>query len=128
MQSSLFIAELMGPVYIVVGVALLTKVEMFKGILQDFLRSSSLMYLAGFLGLLVGIALVLVHNLWVPDWRLIITLVGWGSIGRALATIFQPQWIVAAGAKLLERRAYFLAAGAMNLIIGLALSYFGYLA
>jgi len=128
MPASIFIAELLGPVFIVGGIALLFKEKMFREILQEFIRSQALLYLAGFFGLLGGLALVLTHNVWVRDWRLIITLIGWLTIVRALVTIFRPQEIVAIGSKILEHRGYFFGAAVINLSIGLALSYFGYLA
>jgi len=128
MPASIFIAELLGPIFIVTGVASLFKVQMLRGILQEFIRSQALLYLAGFLGLLGGLALVLTHNVWVRDWRLIITLIGWLTIVRAVVTIFRPQEIVAIGSKLLEHQGYFFGASVINLTIGLALSYFGYLA
>jgi len=62
---------------------------MFRAILPEFIRSPTLLYLAGFLRLFGGLALVLTHNIWVLDWRLIIALVGWVNIVRVVVTIFQ---------------------------------------
>ena len=84
MSSSIFIARLLGPVFLVVGIALLLKRRMFHEILQELIRSQVLLYLAGFLGLLAGLALVLTHNVWVLDWMLIITLIGWMTLARAM--------------------------------------------
>jgi hypothetical protein len=128
MQASIFIARLLGAMFVVVGVALLVKPRMFRTILSEFIRGATWLYLAGFIGLLAGMALVLTHNVWAPDWRLIITLIGWVTIVRALISIFQPQWIVAAGTAILEHRGAFVGAAVFNLIIGLVLSYFGYAA
>jgi hypothetical protein len=126
MPTSIFIAKLLGPIYLIVGIALLLRAPMFRTILQGFIRSPVLLYLAGFLGLLAGLALVLTHNVWAPDWRIIVTLIGWLTIVRAVVTIFQPEWIVALGSKILERQGIFFGAAVMNLVIGLVLSYFGY--
>jgi uncharacterized membrane protein len=121
MQASIFIARLLGAMFVVVGVALLVKPRMFRTILSEFIRGATWLYLAGFIGLLAGMALVLTHNVWAPDWRLIITLIGWVTIVRALISIFQPQWIVAAGTAILEHRGAFVGAAVFNLIIGLVL-------
>jgi len=126
MSASIFIAELLGPVFVVVGIALMLREQTFRAILQDFIRSSALVYLAGFLGLISGLALVLTHNVWVFDWRVLITLIGWVAIIRAVVTVFAPQWIVALGSKLLDHRRIFLGAGVVDLIMGIVLSYFGY--
>ena len=126
MQASIFIARLLGPMFIVLAIALLVKPQMFRSMLPEFIGSPTWLYLAGFLGLLAGMALVLTHNIWTLDWRLIITLIGWFTLVRALITIFQPQWIVAAGHAILAYRGVFLGAAVANLIVGLVLSYFGY--
>ncbi|MGP0057959.1 MAG: hypothetical protein ACLPID_01525 [Beijerinckiaceae bacterium] len=126
MQTSIFIAKLLGPVFVLVGIALLFRPQAFRVLLQEFIASHVLIYLAGVLGLLGGLALVLTHNVWLLDWRLIVTLIGWLTLVRSVVTIFQPQLIVSAGSKLLEHREIFVGASAIDLVIGLALSYFGY--
>ena len=128
MTSSIFIARLLGPMFAAAGLAFLFRAQAFKGILREFIASPVLIYLAGFLGLLSGLALVLTHNVWALDWRLIITLIAWVAMARGLVTMFQPQWIAAAGSKLLEQPSYLTGAAVMNLVLGLVLVYFGYLA
>jgi hypothetical protein len=126
MQTSLFVAKLLGPVFLVVGAALLSRPEAFRALLREFVASGVLMYLAGFLGLLGGLALLIVHNVWALDWRLVITLIGWASLVRALVTIFRPQAIVSIADRLIEYKGAFRAAAVIDLVIGAALSYFGY--
>ena len=128
MQISLFIAKLLGPSFLIVGTALLTRPEAFRVLLQEFIKSGVLLYLAGILGLVGGLALILTHNVWALDWRLIITLFGWATVVRAIVTIFLPQRIVSIGARLIEHRNSFVIAAVFDLIIGVVLSYFGYLA
>ena len=74
MQISLFIAKLLGPSFLIVGTARPTRPEAFRVLLQEFIKSGVLLYLAGILGLVGGLALILTHNVWALDWRLIITL------------------------------------------------------
>ena len=128
MPTSLFIAKLLGPMFLVVGVALLAKPELFRALLREFVASAVLIYLAGFLGLLAGLALLLTYNVWALDWRILVTLIGWMTLVRALVTIFWPQWIASIGAKLIESKSAFAAAAALDLVIGAILGYFGYLA
>ncbi len=128
MSTSIFIARLLGPLFVVVGIAVPLKTQMFRAILREFDQSRALLYLAGVLGLVGGLAIVLTHNLWVRDWRLIITLIGWLTILRALVTIFQPQWIAAFAERIIESRSWLTVAAVADLLIGVILSYFGYLA
>ncbi len=101
MATSLFIARLLGPMLLVVVAALLSRGEAFRALLREFIASAVLMHLAGFPGLLGGLALLLTHNVRALDWRLLITLIGWAALIRTLVTIFRPQWIVSIGAKLI---------------------------
>jgi hypothetical protein len=128
MPISLFIAKLLGPMFLVLGVALLTRPEAFRALLREFIASGVLLYMAGFFGLLGGLALLLTHNVWTLDWRLLITLIGWTTLIRALATIFSPQWIASAGAWLIEHKGAFPVSAALDLIVGAILTYFGYFA
>lgn len=126
MPASIFIARLLGPIFLVVGVALMSRPQEFRALLQAFIASPVLIYLAGFLGLAGGLALVLTHDLWVLDWRLIITLIGSIVVIRAVVAIFQPQLIVAMGNKLLGYRGVFVVAAVVDIAIGAVLSYFGF--
>ena len=128
MTASIFLGRLLGPAFVVVGVALLLRPQRFRVILREFIGNATWLYWAGFVGLLAGLALMLTHNVWTLDWRRLITLIGWVTLVRALITIFQPEWIVRAGNVILERQIFFLVAAVLDLIIGAVLSYFGYVA
>jgi hypothetical protein len=125
MQASIFLAQLLGPAAIVLALAVLFKPKRMEAALKEVLGSPALLFEIGFLSLLAGLALVLTHNIWVLDWRLLITLLGWVTIVRAVITIFQPEWFVVVATHIFARREI---AGVINLIIGLVLSYFGYTA
>ena len=126
MQASIFIARLLGPMFLVVSVAWLLKPQMFRAVLTQFVGSEVWLYFGGVLGLLAGLALVLTNNVWLLDWRLIITLLGWVMVVRALITIFQPQWMVTVAKSIVAHRGIFIGSAVFNLLIGLVLSYFGY--
>jgi len=126
MAASIFIARLLGPVLILIGLALLLRGEAFREILREFLASKALHYLAGVLGLLGGLALVLTHNVWTADWRVIITLIGWLAIVRAIVTIFWPDHLVALGNAMLRSRKAFPVSATIDILLGLVLCYYAY--
>ena len=128
MPIAIFIARLLGPTFLVVGISLLSRPALFRVILGGFIESPVMLYLAGFLGFLGGLALVLTVNVWALDWRVILTLVGWVTLLRGLNTILRPEQIAAIGRGIIERRDVFYVAAAMDLLIGGILCYSGYLA
>ena len=39
-----------------------------------------MIFITGVLALIAGLAIVNAHNLWVPDWRVVVTVLGWLSV------------------------------------------------
>jgi uncharacterized membrane protein len=128
MQNSIFLARLAGPVLTLVGLAILFRPQAFRDVLHSYLASPAMLYLTGFLALLGSMAVVLTHNLWVLDWRLIITVAAWIGLLKGAVIILQPQPILSMARWLATHRNAILVIGATNSVIGLVLSYFGYCA
>lgn len=126
MGNSIFLARLIGPALVVMGIALAVQRNLFASVIEDFIESPGLAYLTGLLGLLGGLALVLSHNVWPADWRVLITIVGWIVLAKAVSILLLPQPINRVGAWFVAHREWLLAGAAVSLVLGLALSYFGY--
>ncbi len=73
MQTSIFIARLIGPVMIVAGLSVLFDRQRSRSMAEEFLASRALMFLGGMMVMLGGLSIVL-HNVWTSDWRVIVTL------------------------------------------------------
>ena len=69
--------QALGPVLFVTGIGLLANRGGYQTMAKEFLNSCALIYLAGLLDADPGLALVLSHNLWAADWRVLITMFGW---------------------------------------------------
>ncbi len=108
MTASTFIARILGPLFVIMGIGLLLEGESFRVIATEFLRSPALIYLSGIIALVAGLAILNVHHVWVRDWPVLITIFGWlaliGGIFRLLASslvqtmgeavIAHPHWSV----------------------------------
>ena len=97
MDRSNHLAKLFGPTLLVLGLGLLVRSDELLSIFQDVLSRPTLIFVLCVLGLLGGIALILAHNVWAMDWRVIITLLGW------LSAIDQTE-IFASAAMLIANR------------------------
>src|SRR5881392_4488705 len=94
MQTSIFIARLIGPVMLAVGIAVFANPRGFRDMSEEFFASRALMFLSGLLIMPAGLAIVLSHNVWTADWRVLITLLGWLiAIGGALR-LLAPTFVV----------------------------------
>ena len=127
MQTSTFLAQLIGPVLLVMGIGMVANRQGFRTMAEEFLASRALIFLAGLLALVPGLAIVLAHNVWAFDWRLIITLLGWLSVIGGVFRILFPQQVTAVGSAMLARGHALTAGGAAMLVIGAVLTIGGYL-
>ncbi|MGH6991326.1 MAG: hypothetical protein ACREE3_15620 [Stellaceae bacterium] len=126
MQRSIYLAKLIGPVFAAIGIGMLLNGQIYRGMGEQFLSSTALIYLSGLLALPVGIAIVLAHNIWAPDWRVLITLLGWLSMIGGVFRIVYPQLVQSLGGAIFHLAAVPAAGGTLLLVLGLALSFFGY--
>jgi hypothetical protein len=118
----------MGPVMLVLGLALWLNGEGFRAIAREFLKSDALIFLAGLIALSLGVTLVVLHNVWVADWPVIITLIGWVSLIAGIVRVTWPTWLRAKVSGLVRHKQAHLAAGALYVVLGAVLMYFGFLA
>ncbi len=126
MQTSIFMARLIGPVMLAVGIAVLINGRAFRAISDDFMASRALMFISGLLAMPTGLAIVLTHNVWTADWRVLITLFGWlTAIGGAVRLI-APQFVVQRGRAMMKQSYMPAVAGGIWLVIGLIFCFFGY--
>jgi hypothetical protein len=73
-----------------------------------------------------GLAVVLSHNVWVQDWRVIVTLLGWLALISGGVRVFAPERAIKFGKKALARKEYTTGAAAIWVVIGAVLCYFGF--
>ena len=126
MATSTYLAQLIGPVLLVAALGLFINRDAYKAMAQEFLRSPALLYLSGLLTMAAGVAILLAHNLWVADWRVLITVFGWlAAIGGA-ARIALPGQTRTIGEKMLDKPAWMTVGGAVWLAIGALLTFLGY--
>jgi len=126
--TSIFLARLLGPLLLIVGASLLLNPHAVRKMAQDVLGSVTLVYLFGVLDFAAGLAILLVHNVWVASWRVIITLIGWLLLIRGAVRILAPEQVMERAAKVLRVQNYLLIAGGVTAVLGLVLCYFGYAA
>jgi uncharacterized protein YjeT (DUF2065 family) len=125
--TSVFLARLIGPFTLVLGVALLLNATVMRGIVDEVIASPALIFLSGALTLPAGIAILLVHHRWYPDWRALITLLGYLTTLAGVIRMLAPQ--IATRIKGLSRITPIAlrGIGAGYAAAGAVLCYFGYL-
>lgn len=126
METSIFIARLMGPLVIVVGLTALITPKWLQEVAQEFLASRALIFLAGVMALLIGLAVVNTHNIWTAGWPVIITLFGWLAIAGGILRIGFPALTKSLGEAMLAKQSALRGIAACQVALGAYLSFVGY--
>ena len=109
-----------------VGISLLMNEATFRKMALEFLRSPALIFFSGMILMPAGLAVVLSHNVWVLNWPVIVTLLGWTAVISGALRVFAPDRALKIGKKALASKEFTTAAAAVWLVIGAVLCYFGF--
>ena len=126
MSNSVFIARLIGPVMLVVGLAVLVNQRAFRELAEEFLASRALLFLSGLLIMPAGLAIVLTHNIWAADGRVMITLFGWLNLIGGAVRLFAPAYVMQTGRAMLKRPYFIPMAAAIWIVAGSLFCIFGF--
>ncbi len=128
MATSIFIAKLLGPFFLVTGAGILVNAKGYRAMAEDFLASPAMIYLAGVLALVGGLAIVIVHNRWALEWPLLITIFGWAGLIGGIFRMTFPELVTRIGGAFMKRQALLKVGALVILVGGTYLSYHGYFA
>ena len=126
MTTSFFLARLIGPFALALGLALLVQGSGFRTFASEFMASPALIFLSGVITLPAGLAIVLTHNVWTPDWRVVITIVGWLAVVTGAIRMILPQQAAAKARGLIANPLVPKIGAAVWLAIGALLCFYGY--
>jgi hypothetical protein len=126
MQTSVFLARMIGPIALGMGLALALNAAAYRVMADEFLRSYALIFLAGLLTLAAGLAIVMIHNVWTAGWPVIITILGWLFVIAGAVRMIAPQVTARLGRKMHAKPLTFKIGAAIDLTLGALLCFFGY--
>ena len=130
MTNSTLISRLMGPILLLMGIGAAIGLlgeypEAYVGVLREINNQSATIIL-GMFALLAGLAIVNAHNLWVSDWRVIITILGWLAIARGALSLLFPNKMYGIGETILASKSGTMIGAVIILVLGGILSWMGY--
>lgn len=93
MEISIFFAQFWGwLLFIMATLALLAEKNALRVIFKSA-NEPTFVLLTGYLALILGLCTVLLHNVWIADWRIAVTLFGWISLVKGIVRIGFPEWV-----------------------------------
>ncbi|MBN1354084.1 MAG: hypothetical protein JW994_05415 [Candidatus Omnitrophica bacterium] len=126
METSIFIARIFGLCYLVIGTAFAFNRKTFRRIMDDFCKNAALVFLSGMFALVIGIVIILKHNIWTTDWTVIITVIGWCGLVKGIWIITFPETVPRFMQAYQKNENLSLIHSVAALALGVILTYFGF--
>ena len=90
MTLTAYVAQLLGLYLVLSGVLMIVREQALMVLVPKFVDSPSFLYFLGSLRVLIGLAIVLAHDMWIGTLGTIIYLVGWLTLLRGIAMLLLP--------------------------------------
>ena len=126
MGESIFLAKAFGLYYLISGVAILLRSKEFKNMLDDFIKNTYHIYFVGLFLTIIGILLVLTHNVWEGGWVVIITVMSWLILFKGVVYLLLPRDMLKSQIKWLGEKNWYTIGGVISILIGLYLGSKGF--
>ncbi len=91
MDISIFFARLWGSYSVIFGLLFIITGQLGKTI--EMTDDKSFVISTGYITLIMGLVTAILHNVWVADWRVAITILGWSTVIKGIMKIGFPEQI-----------------------------------
>jgi len=126
MGVSTFLARVFGLYLIIVCLAVLFRFKTFQTAYDEMISNKAHVFLAGFLSLVIGILVVVSHSIFVWDWRLLITLIGYLALIKGIWLLFFPETALKFKRSIMGNQSVYRIIIVIFLLIGIFLAYKGF--
>jgi hypothetical protein len=126
MGVSIFLSRVFGLYLVIVCLAVLFRYKMFRAVYDEMVSSKGHVVFGGFLSLVIGILVVVSHSVFVWDWRLLITLLGYLALIKGIWLLFFPESALKFKRSVMENKSAYYIIVVIFLLIGLFFIYKGF--
>jgi len=91
MDISIFFARFWGSLFIILGLSSVG--AKFLGRVIEYTEDKTITVSTGYITFLLGLVTVVAHGLWVTDWRVAVTILGWITLFKGIEKIAFPNRI-----------------------------------
>ena len=91
MEIFIFFARLYGVFYLVFGLLFIISRQLGRTI--EMTENKSFVISTGYISFFLGLITIILHNVWVLNWTVAITLLGWATFIKGIIKIAAPEQI-----------------------------------
>jgi hypothetical protein len=123
MDLSIFVARVAAVAFIAIAASMFLGNFDYDKLFKELAHSRLSLYIGGLLSLIIGVALVMYHNIWVKDLQVMVTLLGWAALIKGIVLLAFPETITKSK---FFKREYKKIAPILVIVLGLLFTYYGF--
>jgi len=120
------LAQIIGPTIAAAAIGFFLHPKFYKKIMDDFKKHQGLTYFAGIFIMIIGIAVILKHNIWELNAAGLITLFAWGAAIKGATFLIIPDFLFGISNAIITNKRLMQFSMVIMFVAGAYLSYFGY--
>ncbi len=126
MELSYFLAQLMGLSLALFAVIGIVRPRIVRDAIISFESNSLTSLFFGFTAIVVGLAIILTHNIWKLSWVGVVTLFGWASLLKGVVYLLAPDLLLSFGTVVYKNKRSIRGVLFFALLLGVSLAYKGF--
>lgn len=126
METSLFLAQVIGLYLIIQSIVLMVRLKEIQKVVQEFINDRALIFFMSMMATMVGLLLVVSHNVWEANWRVIVTVFGWAILIKGILYMSFSHKKMELLVRKFNTRNWYIGGGIVSLIAGLYLVFKGF--
>lgn len=126
MELSYFLAKVMGLYFIIISIAFLLNRDALIAAASELMNSYALRLVLYIFTLILGILLIVSHNVWTTNFAVLVTIVGWLIFIKGAINLMFPAIAKDMGKPFLKSKPLITGSILINLLLGLIFIYYGF--
>lgn len=123
MELSIFVAKVAAIAYFSAGVGVLGGQVKLTNLIDSFAKSSGLTMVTGMMSVIIGMLIVVNHNVWVQDWPVLVTIIGWAALIKGFLYLAFPTTLTSFKPMFRNEQGW----GLFMIVLGAVFGYFGFI-
>lgn len=119
-------ARVLGPFLVIVDVAVVLRASDMRTLLSDFSADSAWPWMSGAFILIGGLVIVALHQHWHGPAAIIVSVLGWLIVARAIFLLFFPDTFMSLANNMIGETVWLIVACGVAALIGAYLTYVGW--
>jgi hypothetical protein len=117
MEISTLFAKLFGALLLVKGLFVFIRPNEVPALVKAYVANKALLYTVSFGAIIVGVAVVSAHNVWVGPSATIVTALGWLMVAKGVVALFFPKVFLGI-VHTLDNKGWYVSGATLAVIIG----------